>query len=622
MDAEIGELPVDILDRGSDGSETEPVGTVGPADNSDNSDPEVDVENVEEGSSLSSNVDESFKKVADSEPIGASRDKTRDEVLTSDNRLLATILYDLKGIAEPKCDLFLNCEPSCSPETRRKHFKNPCQVNQAHSNQDSWLAEMSGTDQNQGLEFPTIHLPPLLQRPKEGGAKEEATDVLPPLKQAGFVQSCNKNAPLPLKHNNVSPHLSPVSPAEHSLPASDSCGENLSGSFSSNITSSPVDSQVAPEVPNNNQAIPPISELKRHFPSASTSTAIDLFSPCYKSPVDSHSVLTNSIHSSYPSIDSHSLSVSDNCAESLPNSSKMHSSHQSTSEMSSPIELHPVNCLSAIDFHSAKTGRSLEDLAHPDSTSGCLRNKTLGQKAYRVSPIELHPCRSVSAQDTPPGSGVFSEVNSNDTSNSICASSTDTRTPDTIFSNLSDGLRVNVVPTATHSGQVSPIHMHCRKSDADPHSSGAASEVFTNSRAPLIVNHEHRSDHGHLPPVDLHCKSPAPPDDLVNTTAHGHVNHTALSLSPSEHTINFHTSHRKCTSQSEPTDKSHPNSELHNLSQLPVDSVSKHNLLTDSQPPVDFHSKNSLKDNHITSSPVENQWLSTDIHPDSPTDEH
>lgn len=98
LDTRVGELPLDILDRGSDGSDTEPVRV----ENGD-SDRDVDVETVE-------------GKDDGADPDG------RD----SDRRLLATVLSDLSRISAPHGASF-PFEPSCSPESRKQRFRTPCE---------------------------------------------------------------------------------------------------------------------------------------------------------------------------------------------------------------------------------------------------------------------------------------------------------------------------------------------------------------------------------------------------------------------------------------------------------------------------------------------------------------
>ncbi|XP_051800723.1 LOW QUALITY PROTEIN: E3 ubiquitin-protein ligase Topors-like [Acanthochromis polyacanthus] len=156
LDADIGELPVDILDRGSDGSEGESKGPI------DDVDGDVDVENMEEGGAPAANTH-------DDQPMG-------ENTPPSDHHLLATILDDLKAISPPKPNRPLNSEAS-------------------------WSAE----EQNQGASVPSP--PPL----KECRVLEEIRDVPPLLRQASPVQSYDRNTPPPLKHKDIgSPRRSPA----------------------------------------------------------------------------------------------------------------------------------------------------------------------------------------------------------------------------------------------------------------------------------------------------------------------------------------------------------------------------------------------------------------------------
>ncbi|XP_071314942.1 uncharacterized protein [Trachinotus anak] len=745
LNAEIGELPVDILDRGSDGSETEPAGqseAAGPIaiDNSDNSDHDVDVENVEESDSLlvwnddkglSSSIHGPTRKVytktttdnnpreakvvdrgaqrtrdSDSAPAMMDLHKRNSEVSTSDSYLLATILNDLKEIAVPECEPSLNFEASYSPDTRKKHFHDRCRASRPHSNQDDWLPETRRPnaslpverhsndvrDQNQGLDSHTsTPPPPSLQQLKECSVREEGMDIPPLLKKASPVQSYNRNTPPPLKHKDAgSPRLSPISPAglhtPHASADIDPVGAPNSVDLTSNPTTSHIDSCLSPELPKDNQAIPPISTLKKHFMSvlasrgelASTSSiSTNRHSSCHLAAIDSHSsapskvrAATTEIHSTShrPSFGIHSSSGSENtsisadCSPHLDflnsfHSSKLHSGLDGTKEIrscgvdSSPINLHPVNSLSHVDFHSAKTGWSKEKQAHTDSTSGGCSNETLILNSCQVAPVDLH------LSSRPAGSGVFSGVNSNDTSPTAWVSSLDSRTQNPSSpidshssnkrENLSQRLRLNSVPTTAPSGRLSATDLHPRspKSTIDLHSSSAASKGLTDNKASSIANHEDRSPRGHLPPIDLHCTSSLPPANLhssrfVTTMIDAHLNHTALPSSA------CHTPHSKCSSRAEPTVESH--SELQNSDskhrnhfdpssnpQFPKDASSKRSVPIDSQseskPPVDSHSKSSRgdfqlhTDNHITSFPesVENQWNSADTGSDSqsPIDE-
>lgn len=702
-------------------------------ENWDNSDREVDVETVEGSSSVlgckdtdkvrSSNIHEPLRKAdikastsdnqretvdGGSEPRGENVHKK-----DSDSHLLATVLNNLKGISAPKCDFSFNFEPSCSPETRKSRFRNPCEVSQAHSKMDSCLAgrkhprpdfpeewqSKTVPGQDQGLDLSTCQTtisPQLsLERPKEYRVREEDRDVSLLLKQASPGHSYNRNSPAPLKHKDSGNlDIFPIPPVNVHLPHisdTDPVNVNSSVGLNSNPTCSPADLHLAAELATDNQSIPPITALKRHFTSTlalrkelvstSSVSAIDIHSSCYLAPIDTHSAapsevraLTTSIHSNHkPYIDSLSSSVSENSstsADNLPDldfsSSKLHSSHESTNKISSgprssSIGLHPVN-LSALDFHSPKSGWSTEKPAHTDSTSRGCKNKTLGQNTCRVLPVDLHPCSNVSAEDTSGGGGVFSGVNSNNTSPLVSVSSTDSRTQnpnspiDSQFSNEKKNFLERLTVSSAPSSRLTRTDMHpkSRKSVVNPESSGAASEGLTNRKESLVVSSEDRSPHGVQPPSDLHCTSPAPladPLSFINTTTDRHFSHTALSSSPTEHNITFHTLPRKCASQSKPavasnskilhltdSDSKHRNHfDPSSTPQLPTDTYLKHNLPVDSQresqPPIHLHPKNSLKDfklhtsNHITSSPqsVKNQWNSNsiDAHLDSqsPVDE-
>lgn len=715
MDTEIGELPVDILDRGSDGSETEPAGRSKAADPvaSDNSDRDVDVENIEDSGSLLGCDDDddddkeppsimhgpirkAETKTTGSQPAGENKatsvivdggTEAGVRVSTSDSHLLATILNDLEGIAAPKCDLSSNFEPKCSSDTRKKSFRDRCEGRQAETRHPDFPEERwrnDGRDQSQGFDLPPCRAsfppPPPLQRLKECGVKEDR-DVPPLLKQAIPVQSHNRNTPPPLKHKDAgSPHLSPISPIDLNSPDTEPVGVNSPFDSNTNPTASHVDSRLAAK---DDQAIPPISTLKKHFTSAlalrretaptSSIAAIDMHSSCSLATVDSRSTAPSNVGAS-TIIGIHSMShkspvdfrsSSGSNADRLPHldfnsfpSSQLHSSRAGAKEKpssghkSSPVELHPVNSLSPVDFHSAKTGWSKERPAHTDSTSRGCRNTTLSSNSCRVAPVDLNPSSSVSAEDTPAGSDVFSGADSNDTSPPVCVSSIDSRTlnpPSPIDSHsssnrekLSERLslsRVRSVPSTSPSGRLSPIDVRSRspKSPGDLYSSRAASEGPTDSKS--VVNHEDRSPRGHLPPVNSHSLS------FARTTIDGHFNHTAFS--PTENSVTSQTPQRECSSESEPTVEPHSkllhttdsDSKPHNHfdpssnPQFPIDPSPKHRLPVDSQPSVDSHSKNSRRDfqlhadNHITSSPesVENQWNSSvdaHSHTQSPIDEH
>ncbi|XP_040887505.1 E3 ubiquitin-protein ligase Topors-like [Toxotes jaculatrix] len=641
LDAEIGELPVDILDRGSDGSETEPTGrSEGPIaiDNSDDSDRDVDVENVEESGSLPGCNDnkslpssirgpmrEVDSKVPAPDPSvdgGAQQTGDNDSVsITTDihkrnDRLLATFLSD------PQCDLSLNCAPSFSPDTRTKRF--PCE---ARSNQDGWSAETqhplatlpAERQPHDVRDLPTCRTsarpPPPPQQLKEG------TDVPPLLKQASPVQSYNRNTPPPLKHKDAgSPRLSPISPTDPHSP-------HPSYDISSNPSVSHVDSHLSPELPGQKQVIPPISTLKRRFSGAvaapaSTNPAAVIRSSCRSAPIDSHSVraLTSSVHSTShsPPAETCSPPATENTSPHLDffnavHSSEFHSSCDtedtpSSGLRSSPINLHPVNSLSPTDFHSAKTVCSKEEPARSDSTSGGCGSKTFMLNSCRVVPGDLPASGRVPAGGAAAGSGIFSGASADDTSPAVTVSCLDSRTqspssppspplPSTEShssnkrENPSQRLSVSSAPAAAPSGGTSPADFH-----PSP------------------------KPHGQLPPVDLLCSGSLSPVNFrssrfITAATDGRLNHTAL---PS---ATFHTSHRMCGSRSEPAVESRP--ALHRA----ADTDSKHHNhfdpRSDPQFPTDARSEchgdsrsNSCQrdfqlhtDNHLTSSPrSENQW--------------
>lgn len=656
LNAEIGELPVDILDRGSDGSETEPVGQSGAAgpiaiDNSDNSEQEVDVENVD--SVLESDDDKGPIRTADTNTTTAvtqreagavdGRSQTtsqNDSASTttnlvpkrnsevSDSRLLASILNDLKGFSAPKCDLTLNLGSNSSSDARRRSFR---EVSQARSHQDGWstgtrhpdpgLPEerqcTDSRDHNRGFDLSAFQtsIPPLppLERSKECRVREEGRDLPPLLKQASPVRSYNRNTPPPLKHKDAgSPHLLPISPIDLRSPHgsdADPVGENSHADLSSNPTLTPADSHLGAALPKDSQAIPPISTLKRHFTSSLALRGALASAP----PIDSHPPAPSkagAFHSMShkPPVGSHPLSESS--ADCLPrldfnafHPSKLHSGLESTKTMSSATDLHPVNSLPAADFHSAKPGWWKDGPAHTDSTSRGYRNTTPSSDSCRA-PADLHPNSSCFAEGAPAGRDDFSGANCNNTSPPVCVPPTDPRTrcPSSPVDSLSSSQRENLSEKLSPPG--SP------KCPVDLHPSNAAPEGLTDNKASSVVDHEERLPNAHLPPIDLHRTSLVPPANdqsrFVSTVEP--LNHTALPFST------FRTSHRKCGSRSESIAESHSKllrpadfdskARNHFVSsadpQFPVHACSNHNTSADSerepQPTVDSHSKNSHRD--------------------------
>ncbi|XP_008290871.1 E3 ubiquitin-protein ligase Topors-like [Stegastes partitus] len=488
LDAEIGELPVDILDRGSDGSESESKGPIA-IDNSDNSDRDVDVENVEEGRALLGGEKAASTNKHDNQPTEEHNDINKRKAPPSDCHLLATILDDLKGISAPKQNHPLNSD---SPDARRKRCREPCEVRQ---NQDICSAE----EQNRGFDLPmscaSIPSPSPLKRPTECQVREESQDVPPLLRQASPVRPYNRNTPPPLKHKDAgSPRRSTDSPGElHLHHASEPVIPPVL------LSPNPIDSCLAAELPNDKQTIPPISTLKRHFSNALASRG-EPNAPSKlihsKPPIDSHTSFGTS-PLSHPDF-------------SYFHPAKLHSSRGDTVETPSPVDLHPVN--SSVDFHSANTGWSKEKPAHTDSTSGGGRNKT-------VSPaVDPHP--------PPAGSGVFSGVNSKDTSPPAFVSSVGSRTPSSPVDSLCSSKTENSSERISPKAASVDLHAGSPNSTTDPCRSTAVSEGLKPSSA---VDHEQ-------------SRSEPPPACLNSSCFDGHLNHTALPSSPAEHTANFHTS--------------------------------------------------------------------------------
>ncbi|AWO97323.1 putative E3 ubiquitin-protein ligase Topors-like [Scophthalmus maximus] len=502
LDAEIGELPVDILDRGSDGSEAEPPGRSEVA--VDNSDQDVDVEHDEDGGSpLGCDVDDrgaslgtrgpirGVDKTTASDPRGATSEDGNDSV-PSDSRLLATILDDLRGIAAPRCDLSLNYD------ARKVRSR-------VRADHGSWSSELErkcneAGDQKQGSDLPTPAPPPPLHQ-MAFRVGEEAVDVPPLLKQASPVRSHHRNTPPPLKHKDAgSPHLSPT--------------DRLSpGSSVVDLDSNPVS-----EPPKENRTIPPISSLRKHLPSSSTFRGFH--SSRHKPPAGSRSPSASENNST--------------SADSLPHLNSFHSSTEYSScdvtedtppsaLRASPVDVrHPVNSSPpVVDFCSAvESGWSREK---GGSTSARRRNEASFSPAAPVDP-------RLSGNSGAGGKPAFSGVNSNNASPPLSVSSVESRTR-------------NLSP-------------------ADP----SASEGLTDGTTLAAAgDHEDESPRDLPPPVDLHRSRPSPPANtlsfrsiaaLTDALTDGHANHLA---SPSS--AAFHSSRPKRSSQSEPADS---DTTLHN----------------------------------------------------------
>ncbi|KAM4564190.1 uncharacterized protein V3H82_013211 isoform 2-T2 [Fundulus diaphanus] len=263
MDADIGDLPADILDRGSDGSECEAVGPSRAKNRRDNS--FVDVTNVEETVSLPDTSDDqqTAEPVAAAEPkapSGGQREAAavgeregsgpghrRDpEPSSSDRCLLESILNDLNQLAPPRRELALNPDYRFPPEKRRRTL----QESSAEAGRWPGGGTCSGPappiscQQNQDYSSRTssVPSPPPVER-------AEGREVPPLLRRTSPVGSYHRNTPPPLKHKDDTQQGAAfprdVRPRHHDC---DPTGR-----------SSPVLLGL------NNHAIPPISTLKNHL---------------------------------------------------------------------------------------------------------------------------------------------------------------------------------------------------------------------------------------------------------------------------------------------------------------------------------------------------------------------
>lgn len=399
MSADIGELPVDILERGSDGSETEPLRrteAAGPidVDNSDDDggDGDVDVENVDEGFSVLGSGDgvrpirEADANTApaparsdtgtgggsswpigerDAAPAALDLDHKGDsEVLSSDSRLLANILSDLRGLAAPQRE---------TARRRERPLGGQCEVSGAASNQDLGLVKTRHPDPDLALCTSTPPLPPLQWRCRVGG---EVTDVPPPLRQA-------RCTPPPLKHKDSgSPRLVPAPPAD--LQAAEL------NSLSDLSSTRPIASHPAPQ----HQTAPPILTLTGPLaePAGSESTPPGADCAPHQEPCDP------------------------------PNS---HSSCRSTKEAPPrrgppPADLHLLNSSPPVGFPPATP--------HPDSTSTGCGIRTGSPGSCRAAPADPPPPRGVSAAATLTGSDVFSGANCIDASPAVSVPPLEPRT--------------------------------------------------------------------------------------------------------------------------------------------------------------------------------------------------
>lgn len=558
LNPEIGELPVDILDQGSNGSDNEPASRsehLTAVNSSDCSDCDVDVETVEgNGSQLRLQddkgppvgaVDCRAPPTVPSEATATTPDLRRESG-DADTHLLAAILNELKGISVPTCGLSLSVEPKRSSESKTSHFMDQCEVSPVHPNLQVWSEEMRNPSPDSSDRQPSDD-----SREQYRGRDTISTsipslpalkDSPPLLKQVSPQSSYDRTTSPPCKHpDTVSPQLTSPPTSE-----ADQAAENPYSS------SSPTD----PLLRKDNQTIPAISPLRRPFISSSTPIR-------HISPTDSETAAVPQVGAfairtrrPEPPADSGSENTSAR-AESLPHLgfNSLHSGAEETvGPRLSPADFHPMISLSAVDFHSA-TDWCRDRLTHTDSTS---RGSTLG-----------------------PG------TNSNNTT----PSATDCRGKiETLSQNLSPITVSSALTTAANIRSSTP-DISCRrpKFTTDLYSSSAVSDGLTDRTTESATHH--------LPPIDSHCTSPSPPNyqtsSVSSTVTDRHVNHmTSLS-----------STFQMCQSRLTHTVESDQNCFGSNpIHCFPIDSHCK------SQPPVDCLSETS--NNHVRSSlqsPIEEQ---------------
>ncbi|MED6231418.1 hypothetical protein ATANTOWER_002076 [Ataeniobius toweri] len=371
MDAE---LPADILDRGSDGSESEAAARSRAARRVENGDSSyVDVINVEDSVSLLETSDDQQTaaepiRAADSKPPGEGPMEPaavgegagpkpfhgrHQEVSSSDRYLLESILSDLNRIAPPRPDLSLNTD-SRKPTPQQISQKADCLLEErTRSGPTSNISCQQNQECNSQTRTSSFPPGPPLERTKE------SRDVPPLLRRASPVRSYNRNTPPPLKHKDAgSPQQCAAFPRD--------VGPQCSSDADPKGRNSPVLLGL------NKHAIPPIATLKNHLNNVWTSTiGAGVPSSSHRLPADSHS--SGSDH--FPGLGLGSCPSTE--------------FHHSRERLKLSLPADPVNSSHSTDLHPA----------HRSSTSGGDGNKALG-------PIrqDLHP----SSWD------VFSGVNSKD----------------------------------------------------------------------------------------------------------------------------------------------------------------------------------------------------------------
>nr|XP_043877930.1 E3 ubiquitin-protein ligase Topors-like [Solea senegalensis] len=651
LDEEIGELPINILDRGSDGSEAEPPGrreAVSPIDvgSNSNSDRDIDVEN-DDGDKPSSSVHEPIRAAEQRAP--AARNKCNRRKSTgkkggddcpatnlhksaspSDSRLLAAILEDLKGIVAPKRDLSLTFDSSRSPDSRRRRSRNPCKANRTHSKPDT-ARDPELKHQSQDSELPTCSSSaPSLSPPQQ----TRRMDVPPLLKRASPVRSHNRNTPPPLKHKDAgSPQLSPVTSLFSEADSRDS-----------NLTLPLIESRLPP----GDDVIPPISTLKKHFAGSLALRGVSGSTGGPATPAD--------ISNHNPPVDYRSSFGSDDSSASIGSlllpisfySPSLHSSCDGWPPQSlrfPPVNFLPANSVSPVNFHSMEPGWSKPP--HANYTSVGHREKTAGLSSSRVPPDDFH-----GAGDAAAGSGVSSDVSS-----TLLASTVEARThnssspvedlsprsrspgdfhlmepgwsrpahtdspsvshgkktvglsssrvpPDDFHVGAGDAATGSVVSNSVSSTLLAltvEARTHNSSSPVDSHSSCKGDNLSQRSRSPERTVHSSSAASegltGGRSSSTANHEGHLPPNASLNShitpsQREGRLNHAALPSSV------FDVVTAEDNSQSERVADSQP--KLHNpfdeksVSQVPVDALSEQNLAMDS--------KSSHRDGRVTNS--------------------
>lgn len=218
LEGDIGELPVDILDRGSDGSGAE-LGQnkskeLISVDNSDESEAEIDVEGVETNKTFIFEANQDMKEPQEEEHDTSDNNtcstdfkdndheellhKTNSDATNSDTRLLASILSVLDEMSGPKSDLSLMSKPSVPHNDQLKNSSFVLSSDASHI-----LTNKPPSHGVDGLRSPfyTTLLPPFQQLTENRQA--------PPLIKPSSPVHLNRNTHPPLKHkDSPSPNAS------------------------------------------------------------------------------------------------------------------------------------------------------------------------------------------------------------------------------------------------------------------------------------------------------------------------------------------------------------------------------------------------------------------------------